>query len=138
MFEVSIGYDAWQKRDLLAKRYVHVWQTASTRKCGSKTRSVHSWQCPLQSFAIISALYDAHHDGSGEVSATLSALAAMASRSVAFSDMLRALLARAHSNTVVVALAAKIARTVWALLRYSTRFEPRAIAIYPLTVRAFR
>lgn len=42
---------------------------------------------------------------------------------------LRALLARAHSNTVVVALAAKIARTVWALLRYGTTFEQRAIAI---------
>ena len=42
---------------------------------------------------------------------------------------LRGLLARAHSNTVVVALAAKMARTVWALLRYGTTFEPRAIAI---------
>jgi len=41
---------------------------------------------------------------------------------------LRGLLARAHSNTVVVALAAKMARIVWALLRYGTRFEPRAIA----------
>ena len=42
---------------------------------------------------------------------------------------LRGLLARAHSNTVVVALAAKMARIVWALLRYGTTFEPRAIAI---------
>jgi transposase len=42
---------------------------------------------------------------------------------------LRGLLARAHSNMVVVALAAKMARTVWALLRYGTTFEPRAIAI---------
>jgi transposase len=42
---------------------------------------------------------------------------------------LRSLLARAHSNTVVVALAAKMARIVWALLRYGTTFEPRAIAI---------
>jgi transposase len=42
---------------------------------------------------------------------------------------LRGLLTRAHSNTVVVALAAKMARIVWALLRYGTRFEPRAIAI---------
>ena len=41
---------------------------------------------------------------------------------------LRGLLARAHSNTVVVALAAKMARIVWALLRYSTSFEPRGIA----------
>ena len=41
---------------------------------------------------------------------------------------LRGLLARAHSNTVVVALATKMARIVWALLRYGTTFEPRAIA----------
>ena len=41
---------------------------------------------------------------------------------------LRGLLARAHSNTVVVALAAKMARIVWALLRYGTSFEPRGIA----------
>ena len=42
---------------------------------------------------------------------------------------LRGLLARAHSNTVVIALAAKMARIVWALLRYGTTFEPRTIAI---------
>ncbi len=42
---------------------------------------------------------------------------------------LRGLLARAHSNTVVVALAAKMARMVWALLRYNTTFESRAVAI---------
>ena len=41
---------------------------------------------------------------------------------------LRGLLARAHCNTVVVALAAKMAHIVWALLRYGTSFEPRAIA----------
>jgi hypothetical protein len=29
----------------------------------------------------------------------------------------------------VIALAAKMARTVWALLRYGTTFEPRAVAI---------
>jgi transposase len=40
---------------------------------------------------------------------------------------LRGLLARAHSNTVVVALAAKMARIVWALLRYGTRFESQAV-----------
>jgi predicted homoserine dehydrogenase-like protein len=37
--------------------------------------------------------------------------------------------ARAHSNTVVVALAAKMARIVWALLRYGTTFEPQVIAV---------
>jgi transposase len=40
---------------------------------------------------------------------------------------LRGLLARAHSNTVVVALAAKMARIVWALLSYGTTFEPQTI-----------
>ena len=42
---------------------------------------------------------------------------------------LRGLLARAHSNTVAVALAAKMARIVWALLRYGTTFEPQVIAV---------
>jgi len=42
---------------------------------------------------------------------------------------LRGLLARAHANTVVVALAAKIARIVWALLRHNRTFEQRAIAV---------
>jgi transposase len=41
---------------------------------------------------------------------------------------LRGLLARAHSNTVVVALAAKMARIVWALLRDERRFEWRVAA----------
>jgi transposase len=40
---------------------------------------------------------------------------------------LRGLLARAHSNTVAVALAAKMARIVWALLRHGRTFEHRAI-----------
>lgn len=42
---------------------------------------------------------------------------------------LRGLLARAHANTVVVALAAKMARIVWALLRHNRTFEQRAIAV---------
>lgn len=42
---------------------------------------------------------------------------------------LRNLLARAHSNTVVVALAAKMARMVWALLRHDRTFEHRAITV---------
>jgi transposase len=41
---------------------------------------------------------------------------------------LRGLLARAHSNTVVVALAAKMARMVWALLRRGAIFDDRAVA----------
>lgn len=38
---------------------------------------------------------------------------------------LRGLLARAHANVVVVALAAKMARIAWATLRRSTTFTPR-------------
>ena len=36
---------------------------------------------------------------------------------------LRGLLARVHLNTAVVALAAKMARTVWALLRHGSTYE---------------
>ena len=35
---------------------------------------------------------------------------------------LRGLLARAHGNAVVVALAAKLARVAWSLLRHETEF----------------
>ncbi len=40
---------------------------------------------------------------------------------------LRGLLARAHGNTVVVALAAKMARIVWALLRHESVYESKAV-----------
>jgi transposase len=42
---------------------------------------------------------------------------------------LRGLLARAHSNTVAVALAAKMARIVWALLRHGRTFDSRIITV---------
>lgn len=41
---------------------------------------------------------------------------------------LRGLLARAHGNVAVVALAAKMARTVWALLRQGRVYEPLPVA----------
>jgi transposase len=41
---------------------------------------------------------------------------------------LRVLLARAHANTTVVALAAEMARTAWALLRHERVYEAAAIA----------
>lgn len=41
---------------------------------------------------------------------------------------LRGLLSRAHANTAVVALAAKMARIVWALLRYGRTYEVAAVA----------
>lgn len=40
---------------------------------------------------------------------------------------LRSLLERAHPNVVVVALAAKLARIVWAVLRDKTNFDPGAV-----------
>ena len=41
---------------------------------------------------------------------------------------LRGLLARAHLNRAVVALAAKMARTVWALLRHGDTYKAAAVA----------
>lgn len=41
---------------------------------------------------------------------------------------LRGLLARSHPNVAVVALAAKLARIVWALLRYGRTYQPVALA----------
>ena len=41
---------------------------------------------------------------------------------------LRGLLARAHANTAVVALAAKMARIVWALLCHERVYEATAVA----------
>jgi len=58
-----------------------------------------------------------------------SALPSLSRSSTRLGQWLRGLLARAHSNAVVVALAAKLARIVWALLRHGTTFEQRAIAI---------
>jgi transposase len=43
-------------------------------------------------------------------------------------DWLRGLLSRAHANTVVVALAAKTARIVWALLRHEETFQASPLA----------
>ncbi|ETX11434.1 transposase [Roseivivax halodurans JCM 10272] len=52
-----------------------------------------------------------------------SAMPALAKTDTATGAWLRALLARAHPNVVVVALAAKMARTVWALLHHGRTFE---------------
>lgn len=57
------------------------------------------------------------------------ALPTLSRASTRLGQWLRGLLARAHSNTVVVALAAKMARIVWALLRNGSTFEQRAIAV---------
>jgi transposase len=66
--------------------------------------------------------------GTGSLNAT--ALAAAIGKAARPSDAagiwLRGLLARAHANTVVVALAAKLARIVCAVLHSEKRFEMRA------------
>lgn len=51
-----------------------------------------------------------------------SALPSLARTSTPLGAWLRGLLARAHGNTVVVALASKLARIAWALLRTETGF----------------
>ena len=51
------------------------------------------------------------------------ALPWLAKSQTALGAWLRGLRARAHVNTVVVALAAKLARIVWAVLRHGGRFE---------------
>lgn len=56
------------------------------------------------------------------------ALPSLSRASTGLGQWLRGLLARAHSNTVVVALAAKLARIVWALLRNGRTFEQREMA----------
>src|SRR4029079_13442131 len=43
---------------------------------------------------------------------------------------LRGLLSRAHANTAVVALAAKMARIVWALLRHERTYEVAAVPAF--------
>ena len=53
------------------------------------------------------------------------ALPSLANAQTDFSQWLRGLLARAHKNTAVVALAAKLARIVWAVPRSGQVFELR-------------
>jgi transposase len=54
------------------------------------------------------------------------AMPALASSKTRLGEWLRGLLARAHANTAVVALANKLARIVWAVLRNGRRFEAAA------------
>jgi transposase len=57
-----------------------------------------------------------------------SAMPSLAKSETATGLWLRALLARAHPNVAVVALAAKMVRTVWALLRYNRTYQAKAIS----------
>lgn len=52
-----------------------------------------------------------------------SAMPSLSRSNTAIGSWLRGLLARAHPNVAVVALAAKMARTVWALLRHERIYE---------------
>lgn len=56
------------------------------------------------------------------------ALPHLAAKSTRMGAWLRDMLARAHTNVVVVALAAKLARIVWAVLRHERSFDPDAVA----------
>ena len=56
------------------------------------------------------------------------ALPHLAAKSTRMGDWLRNMLARAHTNVVVVALAAKLARVIWAVLRHEKNFDPGAAA----------
>jgi transposase len=58
-----------------------------------------------------------------------SALRRLSEEQTPLGGWLRGLLARAHVNTVVVALAAKLARIAWAVLQSGRRFETRAAAL---------
>lgn len=51
----------------------------------------------------------------------------LAAKSTRMGAWLRGLLERAHPNVVVVALAAKLARIIWAVLRNETNFDPGAV-----------
>lgn len=56
------------------------------------------------------------------------ALPSLARTTTPLGNWLRGLLSRAHANVVVVALASKLARIAWALLRRETEFAVRKIA----------
>lgn len=56
------------------------------------------------------------------------AMPTLAKSDTAVGAWLRGLLARAHGNVAVVALAAKMARTIWALLRHGQVYEPAPVA----------
>lgn len=55
-----------------------------------------------------------------------SAMPSVAKTDTALGSWLRGLLARSHPNVAVVALAAKMARTVWALLRHGRIYQAEA------------
>ncbi len=57
-----------------------------------------------------------------------SAMPSLVKSDTAVGAWLRGLLARAHPNVVVVALAAKMARTIWALLRHGQTYSPVPLA----------
>jgi transposase len=57
------------------------------------------------------------------------AMPSLARSATALGGWLRGLLARAHPNTVVVALANKLARIVWAVLRHGREFERADVVV---------
>ena len=69
------------------------------------------------------------HGGARHVDGARAALPNLSRSETPLGSWLRGLLARAHVNTVVVALAAKLARTICAVLRRGQKFEMRAAAV---------
>jgi transposase len=57
------------------------------------------------------------------------ALPALSKSEAPLGGWLRALLSRMHKNAAVVALANKLARIAWAVLRRKETFKPSAIAL---------
>ena len=57
------------------------------------------------------------------------AMAHLAAKPNRLGAWLQQLLARAHPNVVVVALAAKLARIAWAVLRYGRSFDHQVVAM---------
>lgn len=58
-----------------------------------------------------------------------SAMPTLARTNTVVGAWLRGLLSRSHPNVAVVALAAKMARTVWALLRHGRIYDPVPLAV---------
>jgi len=52
----------------------------------------------------------------------------LAAKQTRIGVLLRHMLGRSHPNVVVVALAAKLARIVWAMLRHETEFDQEVLA----------
>ena len=65
----------------------------------------------------------------GDLETTLTALPHLAQKETPLGRWAKSLLARAHRNAVVTALANKLARVAWAVLRRRETFAIRALPV---------